>query len=135
MPSNTTIDLHDLAEHAGLAGALAAATEDTLYELRRRLREELDQRHMLALHQGLREALGWMYDGADPGGLRITAVEFTTTEWDDGHWWHPEAATVVLSDGSRLTEDLSEHLDETLCLLASTAQPQEGDVLTVAVPG
>jgi hypothetical protein len=128
------IDLAGLADHPDLGAALGDASEHTLIDLRRAIGDELSQRSRWVLDEGLREALGWMYGGADPGGLRVTAVELTTAEYDDGHWWYSEAATVVFSDGSRITEDFSEYLDEALTMLASTGQPQAGDVLTLPVP-
>ncbi|QFG13324.1 hypothetical protein SEA_GILGAMESH_132 [Streptomyces phage Gilgamesh] len=75
----------------------------------------------------VRAALADDTDAAPP-----VSVEFTTREYDNGHYWNETAAKVTLADGSTREVDLRRTVaDDTLTDHASWAEPYDDSTLTV----
>ncbi|MFF8696323.1 hypothetical protein ACF08W_29330 [Streptomyces sp. NPDC015144] len=82
---------------------LAALDDHDLLDLRAKAQDLLRERNGAALAgvvlNVLRDVLAETGDTRTP--LRVA---FVTTEWDNGHFWYPEAARVTFFDGS--TEEI-----------------------------
>lgn len=115
LPALDTLEDHELQTLHDEAGRI----------LRERIRTDLPG----LIRDAIREALAEDNDTREP-----VRAEFSTTEWDNGHFWYAGGAKVTFTDGTTDTVDLDHtKADEALTDLASYAvDPLDStDTLTV----
>ncbi|MER6616349.1 hypothetical protein [Streptomyces xantholiticus] len=97
-------------------------------EAGRILRERSEADLPAVVLEALREALAEEGDTREP----MRAV-FSTTKWDNGHFWYAGGAQVTFTDGSTDSVDIDDtHADEALTGHASYLDPLDSsDTLTV----